>query len=151
MLDILTVLDATESGLSSDEAARRLSKFGPNVLSSRTVTVFGVLGRQLRNPLLILLLAAAVVSAATGDVTDGGIIAAIVVLSVGLGFVNEYRSEVAVAALHANIRHEALVWRDGTSAAHRRRRPRAGRCGDVAGWRPGPRRFAPDRNGAAGV
>jgi len=34
-------------------------------------------------------------------------------LSVGLGFVNEYRSEVAVAALHANIRHEALVWRDG--------------------------------------
>ncbi len=115
VLDILTVLDATESGLSSDEAARRLSKFGPNVLSSRTVTVFGVLGRQLRNPLLILLLAAAGVSAATGDVTDGGIIAAIVVLSVGLGFVNEFRSEVAVAALHANIRHETLVWRDGTA------------------------------------
>lgn len=45
----------------------------------------------------------------------GGIIAAIVVLSVGLGFVNEYRSEVAVAALHANIRHEALAWRDGTA------------------------------------
>ncbi len=31
--------------------------------------------------------------------TDGGIIAAIVILSVGLGFVNEYRSEVAVAEL----------------------------------------------------
>ena len=46
--------------------------------------------------------------------TDGGIIAAIVVLSVGLGFVNEYRSEVAVAALHDSIHHEALVWRDGT-------------------------------------
>jgi Mg2+-importing ATPase len=37
-----------------------------------------------------------------------------VLLSVGLGFVNEYRSEVAVAALHANIRHQTLVWRDGT-------------------------------------
>ncbi|HET9557920.1 MAG TPA: magnesium-translocating P-type ATPase, partial [Actinomycetota bacterium] len=73
----------------------------------------GVLGRQLRNPLLILLLAAAGVSAATGDPTDGAIIAAIVVLSVGLGFVNEYRSELAVAALHANIRHLTLVWRDG--------------------------------------
>jgi hypothetical protein len=35
-----------------------------------------------------------------------------VVLSIGLGFVNEYRSEVAVAALHANVRHETLVWRD---------------------------------------
>jgi P-type Mg2+ transporter len=76
------------------------------------VTAFDVLARQLRNPLLILLLGAAGISAATGDTTDGGIIAAIVILSVGLGFINEYRSEVAVAALHANIRHEALVWRD---------------------------------------
>ena len=113
--DTLAQLDTADSGLTSDDAALRLSKFGPNVLSSRTVTVFGVLGRQLRNPLLILLLLAAAVSAATGDVTDGGIIAAIVALSVGLGFVNEYRSEVAVAALHANIRHEALVWRDATA------------------------------------
>ena len=40
------------------------------------------------------------------------IIAAIVSLSVGLGFINEFRSEAAVAALHANIRHQALVWRD---------------------------------------
>ena len=32
----------------------------------------------------------------------------------GLGFVNEYRSELAVAALHANIRHETVVRRDGT-------------------------------------
>jgi P-type Mg2+ transporter len=69
--------------------------------------------RQLRNPLLILLLAAAAVSAVTGDTTDAAIIAAIVTLSVGLGFVNEYRSEVAVAAMHANIHHEALAWRDG--------------------------------------
>ncbi len=60
------------------------------------------------------MLAAAGVSALTGDVADGAIIAVIVVLSVGLGFANEYRSEVAVAALHANIRHTALVWRDGT-------------------------------------
>ena len=83
------------------------------MLATHKVTALGVLGRQLRNPLLILLLAAAGVSAATGDPTDGVIIAAIVVLSVGLGFINEYRSELAVAALHANIRHQALVWRDG--------------------------------------
>ncbi len=87
---------------------------GPNVLASHRVTAFGVFVRQLRNPLLILLLSAAGVSAITGDIADGAIIAVIVVLSVGLGFVNEYRSEVAVAALHANIQHTALVWRDGT-------------------------------------
>jgi Mg2+-importing ATPase len=31
-----------------------------------------------------------------------------------IGIVNEYRSELAVAALHANIRHETVVQRDGT-------------------------------------
>jgi Mg2+-importing ATPase len=110
---VLERLDSEEAGLGADEAARRRDVFGANVLASHRVTMFGVLVRQLRNPLLILLLSAAAVSAATGDTTDGAIIAAIVVLSVGLGFVNEYRSEVAVAALHANIRHEAQVWRDG--------------------------------------
>jgi Mg2+-importing ATPase len=111
---VLQRLGATEGGLGADEVTRRQREFGANVLASHQVTAFGVLARQLRNPLLILLLAAAAVSAATGDTTDGGIIAAIVILSVGLGFVNEYRSEVAVAALHANIRYQALVWRDGT-------------------------------------
>jgi Mg2+-importing ATPase len=110
---VLQELASTQAGLSSEEAARRLATVGRNVLASHKVTALGVLGRQLRNPLLVLLLAAAGVSAATGDPTDGAIIAAIVVLSVGLGFINEYRSEVAVAALHAGIRHQALVWRDG--------------------------------------
>jgi len=111
--EVLEALGSTEQGLADTEAAARRASFGPNVIATHRVTPLGVLVRQLRNPLLILLLAAAAISAATGSTTDGGIIAAIVVLSVGLGFVNEYRSEVAVAALHADIRHDALVWRDG--------------------------------------
>ncbi len=110
---VLQELGSTQAGLTSEQAASRLATVGRNVLASHKVTALGVLGRQLRNPLLILLLAAAGASAATGDPTDGAIIAAIVVLSVGLGFINEYRSEMAVAALHAGIRHQALVWRDG--------------------------------------
>jgi Mg2+-importing ATPase len=109
---VLQELGSTQTGLTSDEANDRLRTVGPNVLASHRVTALGVLVRQLRNPLLILLLAAAGVAAATGDITDGAIIAAIVSLSVGLGFINEYRSEQAVARLHANIRHQALVWRD---------------------------------------
>ena len=112
--DVLAALGSSPAGLSSASAADRLRSHGPNVLAASNVTALDVLVRQLRNPLLILLLSAAGVSAATGDVTDGAIIAAIVVLSVGLGFVNEYRSEVAVAALHDDIHHDALAWRDGT-------------------------------------
>ena len=116
------------------------------------MTAFGVLVRQLRNPLLILLLAAAAISAATGD-TDRRRRSSppIVILSVGLGFVNEYRSEVAVAALHANIRHEALVRRDGARAASGRARPRAGRRRGAARRRPRARRRAAPRGGPARV
>ena len=34
-------------------------------------------------------------------------------MSVGLGFFNEYRSELAVEALHSQLRHTALAVRDG--------------------------------------
>ncbi len=111
--DVLARLASVETGLTSGEATARLTTFGPNVLAVRRVTAFGVLVQQLRNPLLILLLAAAGVSAATGDPTGAAIIAVIVGLSIGLGFVNEYRAANAVAALRRDIRHQALVWRDG--------------------------------------
>jgi len=111
--DVLERLETSAAGLTEQPARARLATYGPNVLATHRVTAFGVLMRQLRNPLLILLVSAAAVSGATGDPTDAAIITAIVALSVGLGFVNEYRSERAVAALHANIRHEALVTRGG--------------------------------------
>lgn len=112
--EVLHALRTTDGGLSSTEATTRLQKFGENVLASHRVTAMGVLYRQLRNPLLILLVAAALVSAVTGGVADGVIIAAIVTMSVGLGFFNEYRSERAVASLQSTIKHEALTQRDGT-------------------------------------
>ena len=48
-----------------------------------------------------------------GEHTDAVIILAIVALSVGLGFFNEYRSERVVEALHASIRHRCVTVRDG--------------------------------------
>jgi P-type Mg2+ transporter len=111
--EVLERLGVSPDGLTAAEAADRLATFGANVLLTHRVTAVGVLIRQLRNPLLLLLFAAAVVSGLTGDPVDAVIITAILALSVGLGFVNEYRSEQAAAALHDNIRHRALVLRDG--------------------------------------
>ena len=68
-----------------------------------------MLWRQIRNPILILLLGAALVSGLTGGGTNAIIITVIVALSVGLGFFNEYRAEVAMDALRGKIRHEAAV------------------------------------------
>ena len=63
--------------------------------------------------MLGLLLAAALTSAFVGERTDALIIFLITGLSVGLGFLNEYRSEQAVEALHSQLRHTALALRDG--------------------------------------
>jgi Mg2+-importing ATPase len=111
--DALSRLGSSELGLSSVEASRRLSVYGPNVLLSHGVSALSVLVRQLRSYLLLLLLVAAVVSAVVGDRTEALIIGGIMLMSVGLSFLNEYRSEKAVEALHSQIRHLAFVDRDG--------------------------------------
>ena len=59
---------------------------------------------------------AAVVSAVVGDGTEALIIGGIMAMSVGLSFLNEFRSEKAVEALHSQIRHLAFVDRDGQPA-----------------------------------
>jgi P-type Mg2+ transporter len=110
---VLEALGSSDQGLSSAEAADRLRTLGANVLREHRVTAVGVLARQFRNPLLLLLLLCAAVSGFTGDPTDAAIIAAIVAVSVLLSFVNEYRAESAVEALHQEIHHRALVRRDG--------------------------------------
>jgi len=111
--DVFARMASGPDGLSSVDAAERLQRFGPNALSTRRVHATAVLFRQIRNPILILLLGAALVSGLTGGGSNAVIIAAIVVLSVGLGFFNEYRAEVAMASLRGKIRHEAEVRRDG--------------------------------------
>ena len=111
--DVLAAMESSSDGLTGAVAERRLEEFGPNALRSHGARSWTVLIRQLRNPLLLLLLAAATVSGFTGDPTDAVVIGVIVSLSVGLGFFNEFRSEQAVEALHSQIRHTALVIRDG--------------------------------------
>ncbi len=113
--EILTRLDTRDTGLTSAEASARLVEYGPNVLRTHGVHALDVLGRQLRSYLLLLLLAAAVVSAVVGDVNEALIIAVIMTMSIGLSFVNEFRSEKAVEALHSQIRHHAAVDRGGAS------------------------------------
>ena len=111
--EVLSRLGSGPNGLSSEDVAERLRQFGANALGTHRVRATVVLFRQIRNPILILLLIAALVSGLTGGGTNAVIIAVIVALSVGLGFFNEYRAEVAMAALRAKIRQEAEVRRDG--------------------------------------
>jgi P-type Mg2+ transporter len=112
--DVLAEQGVTsQQGLSAAEVERRTAQFGANAVASHHARFFPVLWHQLRSPLLGLLMTAAVASYFVGEHTDAVIIGVIVGLSVGLGFVNEYRAEKAAEALHSRIHHEAVVIRDG--------------------------------------
>ena len=94
-----------------------MGEIGPNALRSHGARPLTLLLRQVRNPLLALLVAAALTSFLVGERTSALIILLIICLSVGLGFFNEYRSARAVEALHSQLRHRALVLRDGRASA----------------------------------
>lgn len=112
--DVLRELGVTAGkGLSTAEVVRRQARYGPNAVSSHRARPLLVLWHQLRSPLLGLLVAAAVVSYFVGERSDAVIIGVIVAVSVGLGFVNEYRAEKAAEALHSQIRHQTVAVRDG--------------------------------------
>jgi P-type Mg2+ transporter len=111
---VLARLGSAATGLEPEEANRRLREQGPNAVRSHQAQPLRVLSRQLASPLLLLLVAAALVSLAVGQHVDALIILAIISLSVGLGFVNEYRSERAVERLYSRIRHRAVALRGGS-------------------------------------
>ncbi len=76
-------------------------------------TVWAILLAQVASPLVLILVVASLVSLLVGDDVTAGIIAAIIVMSGTLGFVQEARSESAVAALQARLSLHAAVVRDG--------------------------------------
>lgn len=110
---VLARLGSREEGLTADEAAQRRAIVGPNSLPRRRPSAWRTLGRELRSPLLVLLVGSATVSFFVGERTDAVIIGVILLLSVGLGFVNDFRAERAADALHSRIRHRTTVRRDG--------------------------------------
>ena len=115
--EVLQGLGSAAIGLSGEQVTERQSRYGPNAVASHRARPLQVLAHQLRSPLLGLLLAAALVSYFVGERTDAVIIGVIVAMSVGLGFFNEYRAEKAAEALHSQIRHQAVVWRDGMTSS----------------------------------
>ena len=103
-----------EEGLSKEEAAKRLEKYGPNQLAEGKKTTFWELVyEQLNNFVVIMLLAAAVISAFLGEVLDAGAIVTIVVLNTVMGVIQDSRAQQELEALKKMASPEAQVLRDG--------------------------------------
>lgn len=107
-------LKSAPGGLTSDEAARRLARFGPNELqAAHRVTPWQILSEQFKNVLIIILLIATALSFFLGHSLEAVAIAVIVLFAVGLGFIQEYRAERAIEALREMAAPTATTLRDG--------------------------------------
>ncbi|MBZ0094573.1 MAG: magnesium-translocating P-type ATPase [Sulfuricella sp.] len=112
--ELLAQLYAGPEGLSADEAAARLRDHGPNVLhpARRRAIALEFLSR-FRNPLVIVLLVASFIAALTGEVASFLIIGVIVLMSVTLDFIQEYRAGQAAERLKQSVAVRTSVLRDG--------------------------------------
>jgi Ca2+-transporting ATPase len=111
---VLRALKVLDDGLTSEEAALRLQRYGPNQLEQAAQPGFlAILWDQLNSFVVILLIVASIVSALLGEWIDASAILAIVVLNTVLGIVQERRAEQALAALKRLAAPEAHVLRDG--------------------------------------
>jgi Mg2+-importing ATPase len=107
-------LGSSPVGLSSEEAAARRRRFGPNLLARRRRTDLPALVlAQLGSPIVLILLAATGLAFFVGDASDAAIVLTIVVASAALGVWQEHGASRAVEALLAQVATRAQVLRDG--------------------------------------
>lgn len=112
--DLCLRLSASAQGLSQKEAADRLNVFGKNILpAGRQLTGLVLFARQFVNPLAYILLFAMALSFVMGHLSDGIIIALVVLVSGIVGFIQEYKANKALRELNNIISYRARVLRDG--------------------------------------
>ncbi|MBX7269367.1 HAD-IC family P-type ATPase [Micromonospora sp. Llam7] len=103
-----------QRGLSGAEVARRLDRYGRNVLpAAGGASVLRRILRQFHNPLIYVLIASGVVTAILGEYVDSAVIFAVVLINAGIGYAQESRAEAALDSLRSMVRTEARVVRDG--------------------------------------
>ena len=107
-------VDASE-GLSTQEAARRLERDGPNRLAeAKREPRWRAFLRQFQDLLIIILLVAAVISfVVTREWETPVVIALVVLLNATIGFVQESKAEASLEALKKMLVTTATVRRDG--------------------------------------
>jgi calcium-translocating P-type ATPase len=109
-------LSTGPDGLADAEAARRLEEHGPNeVPSTPEEPWWRVLVRQFQDPLIYILIVAAGVTAAMDDLTDAGVILAVVLINAAIGLWQELRARSAMRALASMSAPHAIVLRGGAT------------------------------------
>ena len=104
------------TGLTSDEARRRLEQFGPNAVPDTALHPLRRALTKLWAPVPWMLEAAIVLELVLGKYVEAAIIAVLLVFNAALGFFQEGRAQATLAALRSRLALNASVRRDNVWA-----------------------------------
>jgi len=101
------------NGLTSEEARRRLERFGPNAMPDTSVHPLRTALEKFWAPVPWMLEAAIVLELALGKYVEAAIIALLLAFNAALGLVQESRAQATLAALKSRLALTASVQRAG--------------------------------------
>ncbi|KAI9792849.1 MAG: Na+ ATPase [Piccolia ochrophora] len=105
-----------ETGLTESNVPALQTKYGENKLDSEgAVQWYTVLLKQISNAMILVLVLAMALSYGVTDYIEGGVITAVIVLNVLIGFYQEFRAEQKMDSLRSLSSPSATVLRDGTT------------------------------------
>lgn len=111
--EILKKLETSDEGLTSSEAQKRLSFYGPNILKpEKKFGVFSIFLTQFKSPIILILIFAAGLAFFLKDLSDTIIILSIVLISGVLGFWQEFKATTTINKLLETIRIKVNVLRN---------------------------------------
>ncbi len=113
--DLTRSLDVNpEKGLTDQEAAIRLNRYGKNsIIEEKQIRFIGILREEVTEPMILLLIAVGVLYSILGSLTDALTIIIIIIILVLAEVWNEYRAKSSISALKKLAPSTALVLRNG--------------------------------------
>ncbi len=106
--------EVSEEGLSKEEAALRLKKYGKNLITQEDKSsLLFLFFHQMKDPLVYILLIAALFTILIHHYVDTMVIILVVLINTIIGFIQEYKAEKAMQAIKKLASPKAIVVRDG--------------------------------------
>ncbi|KAK4130080.1 potassium/sodium eff [Trichocladium antarcticum] len=103
-----------DRGLTSAQVAELQQKYPLNELDvGNSIAWYTIFIRQICNAMILVLFFAMALSFGVSDYIEGGVLAAVIILNVSIGFYQEYGAEKKMDALRALSSPSATVLRDG--------------------------------------
>ena len=113
-VELFQKLDCRETGLSQEDAALRLLKYGANELhAGKQKSILQIFLGQFADFLVLILILAAVISACMGDVESMIVILAVITMNAILGTVQTVKASASLDSLKQMSAPTAKVLRDG--------------------------------------